>query len=229
MKRTVVLLLMFHWGMSYAQEGLRTGLRFGLGETNFTSADASDRISGSSGKVLFQGGLTASYDFLPWISMQGDLLVSGFGGKMSGADHPGGLFGSEQAFVQTYNLTFLQLPILPTIKWSNDKWNLYVYAGPAFNFKLGANYSKEYDDKDINENYGFERKRIASRIDATHIAIVTGLGIDFRISENGIFFFDLRTNRFSDGAIGLIPDANEELKSVGLQYFSLGFGTRYIL
>jgi hypothetical protein len=206
-------------------QDFKTGIRLGIGESELN--DRSGEETNLLKKLSFSGGISASYDFNEWFGLLGDVLLVNNGGRVTGQDDPNGIFGPEESFTNTYNFTYLEVPILASGRLKNGKFGLRAFVGPSINFMLKAAYQKQYDDSNADEDHGFRDETFTNKVDGTHVAVIAGMGLDIDISDRGVFFVDFRMGDFTDNLIDAIPGTGGNRYS--LNYYRISFGTRYTL
>ena len=210
---------------SYGQEQeFRNGLKFGVGETVVVSD--SDMFFPSS-KLNMMIGFSSSFDLLKGMAIQGDIHFSRKGFNVDGKDRAGGLLGSDQEFTNYYTLNYIELPLFFKPKFASDKFSVFGLIGASFNFNLGAKYDKRYWD-DTYDEYDLSKQDVSNGLNSFHTAVQLGYGMDFKLSGNGLFFFDIR-HQLSSKDLGFIQDTNGNNQTIGLRGITFNFGSRYVL
>ena len=198
------------------EKGFHYGVRFGLGESTLNLKNVTTQTS----KLLISGGIATNYQFNRFLGANVDFLFTSKGGKISGVTKTTNIFGSEQSYNynDTYNLYYAELPITGKLSVPlSEDFFVKVFAGPSFNFKLIATETREYNDKDFNNEYGYQNQKIETLETMEH-SFIYGAGIDVTSKDNRIFFLDFRKNN-SLNPIGTIN--NYSAKS---EYFVISAG-----
>lgn len=224
-KLAVVATMCCLFGLTTQAQELRTGVRFGLGSSEFVAPNGSAIPNASSG-IKFEGGLTANLDVLDFLSLQGDLLFAVQNGSFRGSDNPTVTSGSQE-FSKNMHALFIELPLMPSLKLQLGNVAFKAFAGPSFMFNVGANYDKVYTNSNY-QNYNETAVKAGANINSMTIGFTYGVGLDISISSRGVFFFDLR--QANSQSLGTIQDAdgqNIEVKTNNPIVF--GIGTRYVL
>lgn len=169
-------------------EGFYYGTRLGLGESTIDGGG----ISNPSGKLMWQAGGSAVYQFSNNIGLGADFLLSGKGVKGSGEVEEGGLTGSTTySFNEKVSLLSGDVPIYAKASLGFGNIYIKVFGGPSINFNFGGLYSREYDDANYNDNNGFNNVEMKN-LETIETSLMYGLGIDVRSNDGRLFFLDLR-------------------------------------
>lgn len=174
--------------------GFRYGTRLGLGQSTIRS----DGVSNLKEKLLVAGGLTANYQILNFIGINGDVMAIFKGAQAEGVETVKDFFENEKSYKYNtkYDLIYAELPLM--LKLSKGIGNVYfkIFAGPGINFKLAAMETREYADEEYQAQHGYFNRNIEDTEVISYSANY-GAGIDILMPQkNEIFFLDVRK---SDG------------------------------
>ena len=213
---TIALLSFFH--SSYSQSpGLAIGGHFGIGQAKIAKAN----VTNQTGRLALQGGLALNYQFINNFGLYGNILFSGKGSRASGTDVQSTFFGNKEfPFEEKYNLYYIEIPVMAKLSVGINNFHLKAFAGPSVNFNVKGTQSKIYEDKDYNQENGYEDREIQG-LNLMEYSFCYGGGIDVVIAEQSIFFLEARNN------IGLNTFGKINNLDAFNQYFGLGFGILY--
>jgi hypothetical protein len=203
---------------SQAQESTTFGLRAGVGLNNLVGKDPmGDDLEDNKLKFGFHIGVNAEIPIAPEFYIQPGLLFAQKGGKDA----------SDNDNEETYNLSYLEVPINFVYKPTLGTGKLILGVGPYVGFGIGGKIKpEEGDDVDV---------KFKSDLDASDLTANTAWFKRLDFGGNLLAGYEF-TNKFSVqlnaqlGMANLIPKVEGEkpeeakLKNIG---FGVSFGYRF--
>lgn len=197
-------------------EGLRYGARFGIGESRFTK----ESLSAQQGKLSFNTGLAANYQFFENFGLTLDALFVSKGTKAQGSVTRSTFTGTREIqFEETYRMFYAEIPLMAKASVGFNNFYLKAFAGPSLNFNLLSTYSRDYDDPDETDISDEQMKNL----EVMEQTIVYGVGFEVEMADHELFFLDFR-NSTGLSSFGKVTSTGEDGYS---SYFSIGIGYMY--
>jgi hypothetical protein len=156
----------------YAQQSdFYLGGIFGL---NFANVGG-DNTSSLKSTTLVNFGAVATYNIIDQFGLQGELLYNQKGCKSEGTNQ-GTAYNTSQSF-KYLEIEILAKYILPL----EGHVKPYVFFGPAFGIKLGANVHWEAGNQSGDND-------VSSQVSGADFGLMFGLGVDIKLGIGKIIF-----------------------------------------
>lgn len=183
-------------------QDLRLGSRFSIGQSELISGF--DRRT--PGLMIGAGG-SADYMLNKYIGLMGDAMFMQHTVQFEGREN-GGVFGQAGPYDYTERLRFyrLEFPVMVKIRLGTERLGFRAYGGPNFGFHLLALSSREYDNRDYDEDYGYSNDRIRN-MQVMNMGVDCSIGLEIKGRNNSMYFADLRSGN-SLGSMGRYDGKN---------------------
>jgi len=171
----IVLLLVALVAAQATAGSLGKGIKAGISYAKITNDFAGD----SDYDLGVAAGISLSYDLVPGLTIQPELLYVQQGGKYDTTifDAGGGILGTGE-FV--WNLNYIQLPVLARLNLPVVGALLpTIIAGPALSFKASSSFSMEQDGTTL-ESGDIED------VKSTDLSLIVGLGFKVGAGPAGV-------------------------------------------
>jgi len=163
-KNGILTLVLFFAFFSAEAQVVKVGLKGGINTSNIIS-----NIDNTQLTLGFQAGGMISFDFIPKVTIQPEILYS-----LQGT----GFDTDSDDFTYRWDLHYLQVPVLAKIYLTD---NLNIQVGPSFNFLLGASSAGNLDSgfDFLDDLIGdFTTGDINDSFSNADIAAILGIGYD---------------------------------------------------
>jgi opacity protein-like surface antigen len=157
-----------------AAEGkIPMGLEIGL---NMASLRGDD-VQGAEFRTGLSVGGFVEYPVSPMVSVMGEVLYTMKGGRKSYEDVEPGLLAARLAFNETFNLDYLEVPVLLKINMTTSgRIRPYLLVGPGIAFNIAANWEETNTDI-ISED-------LSKYIKSFDYGIIVGGGVNFPVRSH---------------------------------------------
>jgi outer membrane protein W len=157
----LILLLLIFSAMAFAQLGISKGL---IGGLNMASLSGSDVSSDAKSLTGYAGGVFLEFNIPGPLSIEAEALYSMKGSKIT-----------VNNYTNTYNYTYVDIPVLLKYFLPIPVVRPYIYAGPSYSILLSA--KQKVEGASIT-NIEVDVKDVMTKSD---IGAVVGLGVRFSI------------------------------------------------
>jgi hypothetical protein len=206
MKKSIILTLLltaFYFSTSYAQIGVRLGIKGGV---NFSSLNSDFEDFDLENRTGYHVGAFGTFKFTK-LAIQPELLYSTQGSNSSDVpvfDDFGNLIGTGDL---ENNFNYVSIPILAKFYIIGG---LHIYAGPTFSFLTSADAKSSFG--------GFETEEdVKDNLTSSDISLSFGAGIDLPLRLTADIRYNLGVSDINDD-----PSADIELRNRVLQ-ISIGY------
>jgi hypothetical protein len=165
------------------------GAKIGLNFANVTGSDADAIFQGNGTRTGLVVGAFMTYDLIPLLSIQPEVLYSQKGTKGSGTEYVdvnGSLYKADYTYTQTFNyieipvLLKLNLPLGPEVPVKAS-----VYAGPDFAFNVASNIEATAQAIGVSVTSSMDTKSMTNSFDF-NLAFGGGVGYDIGPTTLGL-------------------------------------------
>jgi hypothetical protein len=209
-------LLITHVGFAQSP-GFRYGARIGIGQAKISGAS----IVNQTGRLAFNAGLTANYQFNNHVGLSADFLFTSKGSRASSSETKSGFFNSTTYnYEEIYKLYYFEIPIMAKVSVGFSNFHPKIFVGPSINFNLLGTQTRTYEDPNYNTDHGFSDRKIPG-LQLMEFSGVVGAGFDVEMANEKILFLDIRYNSALN-SFGIING-----RSAYNNYFTVGVGYLY--
>ncbi|MES2800626.1 MAG: porin family protein [Bacteroidota bacterium] len=198
------------------EKQLLVGARFGVGESKINF----EGLSGEKSKIAFTGGVSTTYHFNRFFGVGADFMAAAKGGRYRGYTERQDVLGNtiRYNYRDQYDIYTFEIPLTAKLRIPlNETFALKAFAGPNFQFSLYGTESRQYDDANYNEDYGYSRRKL-NDLNTLELGVQYGAGLEVKSINQQALFIDFRMNE-SLSDLGTIQDrkviSNNYLISIG--------------
>lgn len=200
MKNVLLLINLFIFCKSNAQDLWNTGVFLGIGHSGTFHSEANDME-----KNTFSAGFAAQRKVNSWFSLQANALLTR---KSAALSYTSG----EHNIHETYKIYYLEIPFLAEISLGKQNWKLHGYGGPSLNTKLSATRSVK-----MMQVSGMYENGIPPSVADAELSLLTGAGIEWNYNERK-YVIDVRWS------FGQTPALKTYIENIFTRYWVIGAG-----
>lgn len=184
MRTLLLMLLLAAFQTLPAQKKYHTGVRIGMGQSQFTDVQRPREVP------YFTAGGVATYQLTKLFDLNAEALLAYQGSEYYGVQERDATLGftTDQPYDGTTRILSLKVPVYPGFSLGSDDLRFRIHAGPSLNFNLFGWEDRDFESELLNDQ---ENQKL-QRIDPLTFAVVYGAGLRIRTSEEKWVFLDFR-------------------------------------